>query len=87
MTSFLKILAVFLLVAGNAFFVAAEYALVTARRTRLMVAWLRQVLARNLADWKPLDDSFAAGIAAAARTSRAPPQPFPGRKTLPPGLG
>ena len=36
MTSFLKILAVFLLVAGNAFFVAAEYALVTARRTRLM---------------------------------------------------
>jgi putative hemolysin len=33
---FLQILAVLLLVAGNAFFVAAEYALVTARRTRLM---------------------------------------------------
>ena len=36
MTIFLEILAVFLLVAGNAFFVAAEYALVTAKRTRLM---------------------------------------------------
>ena len=36
MTVFLQILAVLLLVAGNAFFVAAEYALVTARRTRLM---------------------------------------------------
>ena len=35
MTVFLKLLAVLLLVAGNAFFVAAEYALVTARRTRL----------------------------------------------------
>jgi putative hemolysin len=35
-TTFLKILAVFLLVAGNAFFVAAEYALVTARRSRLL---------------------------------------------------
>jgi putative hemolysin len=34
-TVFLKLLAVLLLVAGNAFFVAAEYALVTARRTRL----------------------------------------------------
>jgi putative hemolysin len=34
-TVFLKIVAVLLLVAGNAFFVAAEYALVTARRTRL----------------------------------------------------
>jgi putative hemolysin len=32
----LKIIAVLLLVAGNAFFVAAEYALVTARRTRLL---------------------------------------------------
>ncbi len=36
MTVFLEILAVLLLVAGNAFFVAAEYALVTARRARLM---------------------------------------------------
>ena len=36
MTIFLEILAVLLLVAGNAFFVAAEYALVTARRTRLL---------------------------------------------------
>ena len=36
MTTFLKILAVLLLVAGNAFFVAAEYALVTARRSRLL---------------------------------------------------
>ena len=36
MTVFLQILAVLLLVAGNAFFVAAEYALVTARRTRLL---------------------------------------------------
>ena len=36
MTIFLQILAVFLLVLGNAFFVAAEYALVTARRTRLI---------------------------------------------------
>jgi putative hemolysin len=35
-TIFLQILAVFALVAGNAFFVAAEYALVTARRARLM---------------------------------------------------
>jgi magnesium and cobalt exporter, CNNM family len=35
-TVFLKIIAVLLLVAGNAFFVAAEYALVTARRTRLI---------------------------------------------------
>jgi putative hemolysin len=35
-TVFLEILAVLLLVAGNAFFVAAEYALVTARRARLM---------------------------------------------------
>jgi putative hemolysin len=35
-TTFLEILAVFLLVAGNAFFVAAEYALVTARRARLL---------------------------------------------------
>jgi putative hemolysin len=32
---FLQLLAVLLIVAGNAFFVAAEYALVTARRTRL----------------------------------------------------
>jgi putative hemolysin len=35
-TLFLQGLAVFLLVVGNAFFVAAEYALVTARRARLM---------------------------------------------------
>jgi putative hemolysin len=35
-TIFLEILAVLLLVAGNAFFVAAEYALVTARRARLL---------------------------------------------------
>jgi len=35
-TIFLEIVAVLLLVAGNAFFVAAEYALVTARRPRLM---------------------------------------------------
>jgi putative hemolysin len=35
-TVFLQIVAVLLLVAGNAFFVAAEYALVTARRTRLV---------------------------------------------------
>jgi putative hemolysin len=35
-TVFLQILVVLLLVLGNAFFVAAEYALVTARRTRLM---------------------------------------------------
>jgi putative hemolysin len=34
-TIFLQILVVLLLVVGNAFFVAAEYALVTARRTRL----------------------------------------------------
>jgi putative hemolysin len=34
--TFFGILAVLLLVVGNAFFVAAEYALVTARRTRLM---------------------------------------------------
>jgi putative hemolysin len=34
-TIFLQIVVVFLLVLGNAFFVAAEYALVTARRTRL----------------------------------------------------
>jgi putative hemolysin len=35
-TIFLELLAVLLLVAGNAFFVAAEYALVTARRARLL---------------------------------------------------
>ncbi len=35
MILFLQALAVLLIVAGNAFFVAAEYALVTARRTRL----------------------------------------------------
>jgi putative hemolysin len=35
MSEFLRILAVLLLVLGNAFFVAAEYALVTARRSRL----------------------------------------------------
>ena len=35
MSEFLRILAVLLLVLGNAFFVAAEYALVTARRNRL----------------------------------------------------
>jgi putative hemolysin len=34
-SDFLRILAIFLLVLGNAVFVAAEYALVTARRTRL----------------------------------------------------
>jgi putative hemolysin len=34
-TVFFQVLAVLLLVVGNAFFVAAEYALVTARRTRL----------------------------------------------------
>ena len=36
MSDFLRIVVVFLLVAGNAFFVAAEYALVTARRSRLL---------------------------------------------------
>jgi putative hemolysin len=35
MSDFLRILLIFLLVLGNAFFVAAEYALVTARRSRL----------------------------------------------------
>jgi putative hemolysin len=35
MSDFLRILAIFLLVLGNAVFVAAEYALVTARRSRL----------------------------------------------------
>ena len=35
MSDTLRILAIFLLVLGNAVFVAAEYALVTARRTRL----------------------------------------------------
>jgi len=35
MSEFLRIIAVLVLVLGNAFFVAAEYALVTARRTRL----------------------------------------------------
>jgi putative hemolysin len=35
-TVFLEVIAVLLLVAGNAFFVAAEYALVTARRSRLL---------------------------------------------------
>jgi putative hemolysin len=35
MSEFLRIIAVLLLVLGNAFFVAAEYALVTARRSRL----------------------------------------------------
>jgi putative hemolysin len=34
-TTFLELIAVLLLVAGNAFFVAAEYALVTARRSRV----------------------------------------------------
>ena len=35
MSDALRILAIFLLVLGNAVFVAAEYALVTARRARL----------------------------------------------------
>jgi putative hemolysin len=35
MSDFFRILAIFLLILGNAIFVAAEYALVTARRTRL----------------------------------------------------
>ena len=35
MSDFLRILGVLLLIAGNAYFVVAEYALVTARRTRL----------------------------------------------------
>src|SRR5215210_5745361 len=35
MSEFLRLIAVLLLVLGNAFFVAAEYALVTARRSRL----------------------------------------------------
>ncbi len=35
MTTILQLVAVFLIVLGNAFFVAAEYALVTARRSRL----------------------------------------------------
>jgi len=35
MSDFLRILAIFLLILGNAIFVAAEYALVTARRARL----------------------------------------------------
>ena len=35
MSDTLRILAIFMLVLGNAVFVAAEYALVTARRTRL----------------------------------------------------
>src|SRR5688500_13017229 len=35
MSDALRLLAIFLLVLGNAVFVAAEYALVTARRTRL----------------------------------------------------
>src|SRR5687768_15414509 len=35
MSDFLRIVVIFLLVLGNAVFVAAEYALVTARRTRL----------------------------------------------------
>src|SRR5215217_9666388 len=35
MSEFLRVIAVLLLVLGNAFFVAAEYALVTARRIRL----------------------------------------------------
>ncbi len=35
MTVSLQVLAVLLIVLGNAFFVAAEYALVTARRSRL----------------------------------------------------
>ena len=38
MSDVLRILAIFLLVLGNAVFVAAEYALVTARRTRLELA-------------------------------------------------
>jgi putative hemolysin len=38
LTDLLRIVAVFLLVLGNAVFVAAEYALVTARRTRLSAA-------------------------------------------------
>ena len=41
MSDFLRIVAVFLIVLGNAFFVAAEYALVTARRSRLMELGMR----------------------------------------------
>ena len=46
MSDFLRILAIFLLVLGNAVFVAAEYALVTARRTRLVEPTPRPAAAR-----------------------------------------
>ena len=47
MSDFLRIVVVLLLVLGNALFVAAEYALVTARRTRLtQLAESGQPLAR-----------------------------------------
>jgi putative hemolysin len=48
-TIFLQILAVLLLVLGNAFFVAAEYALVTARRTRLAELALQGSMRARLA--------------------------------------
>jgi putative hemolysin len=49
MSDFLRILAVLLLVLGNAFFVAAEYALVTARRTRLAELALKGSLRARIA--------------------------------------
>jgi len=48
-TIFLQILVVLLLVLGNAFFVAAEYALVTARRTRLAELALQGSMRAKLA--------------------------------------
>ena len=49
MSDLLRIIVVFLLVLGNAFFVAAEYALVTARRTRLTERAVRGDLRARLA--------------------------------------
>ena len=50
MTDLLRIVVVLLLVLGNAVFVAAEYALVTARRTRL-AAWPRPATGVRAGRW------------------------------------
>ena len=60
MSDSLRILAIFLLVLGNAVFVAAEYALVTARRTRLEPeADLGSRSARAALDLNPGDRNIA----------------------------
>ena len=60
MSDVLRILVVFLLVLGNSVFVAAEYALVTARRTRLEQRNFTEpvsAMRREASSWDVRDES------------------------------